>query len=1638
MAARSTLHNPTVAMMTLAPRAARRCAPPSLLTRALVLAVLAQTAACSDDGTTSPAADSGAEPDAEPDVAADVPDSAPDADASADDAQDAQDTDDADTAGYECEKTLDCALLEDGTVCNGTLACDVANHKCILNAATIVACDKAGDTVCTKNLCNAKTGVCEQLAVVDGTACDDGASCSDKDMCKGGSCAPGSDICECQQDQDCDAKDDGDLCTGTLYCDKTASLYTCKLNPGTVITCSTESDTDCRKTVCAAKTGVCSPQPVKTGEPCEWDGNACTLDTCKAGECTSGPLSTDAACECKQTADCTKHGDGNACNGTLYCNKAAKRCEINPATVAHCTTFGDTACRTSACDPKTGACSTIKAQDGSGCDDGVPCTGNEACKAGECSEFDFTCACAKTADCAAVDDKNPCNGALYCNKAVGKCVTNPATVLSCATTGTSVCAASVCDPTSGKCNAQANTDGIACESDGTACTSVDRCAAGVCEPGANHCPCSKTSDCATFDDNNGCNGSLYCDVSNADSTAWRCTVNPASVVHCAAGEPCQPLTYDTKTGTCAKAAAEDGVPCDADGFVCTADACAKGACAAGQNLCVCNDNADCTGYEDGDVCNGSLFCDAKLTVPVCVVDPLSVVACAAPLADACTAQSCNPSNGACVTGPARQGLECDDAKPCTVGDTCAVGLCVGAPAAATALCDDGNACTTGDRCASSACISTTSMSCDDANACTDDACDPNKGCSHANNTAACSDGVACTGVDACVSGACKAGAELLTATVWSFSPSEFVGIVPLGKGYLVAGYGGPPALPRGRVAIIDQQAAITDGGTTDVASQMRFTAVAVAKSGPVAVGFFASQGVYRGHLARLTGTGELQSKPAFERGASERFLGLTAATKPDDIIVAGVTEVATNGGNDGVLLRIDTNNKITAVNNVGAGFDDMLTDVAARGSTVAPYVAIGSTKLSKGAPSEAWWLTFDESLKVHEKTTFGGDHDDAALAVSAAADGGWLVAGRSHTSQYVSHASLWKLNAAGHPVWQQKIGRDAVGGSQFTDVIEVNGVAIAVGGVVQGSATVLSATVALYDAAGRPMRTEELKLAGEAQSILTAVVADSSSTLAVVGASSIGGQSRAVFARLGAFGDATCAAAGACFGKSPQSCQDGDACTIDTCVGKGAGCQHNAAVDGATCEDGNVCTSLGTCKSGTCASPTPVWEQSATDGQNRVASSGVQLSDGKLVVAGWWVTGSNRAPWWVLYDADSGTRLHEFKAPQTASKGRYFAIAKLGSGKLALVGERSGSTTDATISIGTASAGQDAMVGFASVKGWASFSGVATDAQSIVAAGTTVITDGSTEILVAKVDATELKTTWSATFGGALSDSGSAVRLLADGDMVIAGALGIKGSAYDAIPWVAKVSGAGKLVWQRTYDAAKTGWFIDLALVASGVVLAGHTSIAANTQQELLVAMSTDGDFLHEVQPWQAVTPMHRINALAVGHDGTVLAVGQRGESFTSTAKPSSAMAQLLSAELAFQGSRAFNLGTRDAHDAAVALADGRWAIIGNYNQGTVNYATIRVLDRYLNATCVESQGCVHRATSDCADGDACTLTTCAAGVCKSTASPLAAPATTARCALWRPVLRGSARPARPRPAMMATAAPRMPAQPPPDVRTPS
>ncbi|MBI5607775.1 MAG: hypothetical protein HY902_02730 [Deltaproteobacteria bacterium] len=699
-----------------------------------------------------------------------------------------------------CDCLNDQECIDQSNVCTGPMICDPKTHTCE-EIGKGTKCPDASPSDCLESYCDpsAKTAkeACKVKTLADLAPCNDGIACTLKDVCQAGKCVPkeNENMCECLDSKTCQDKAGNatDLCNGIHYCDE---AHTCKKTAPTV--CDPGTD-PCVVNTCNPKTGKCTPTPKpETPIACS-DGNGCTTaDVCEVteggvftGKCQSGTNT----CKCTKNADCANKEDGDVCNGTLFCNKLLGECQINPASIVTCQTALDTVCEKHVCNKVSGVCETLPterlkqicpvgkpdcgifvelaAEESPTlvlCDDGNPCTAASSCKQGQCAaeKTAYTCKCQDDGDCAGQDDGDLCNGILYCNKSNGTCEVNPASVVVCPTMGDTQCAKNVCNPKTGVCEQKPQANGpayVKCE-DGNPCTAFDYCQAdGSCHSGPNTCVCVADKDCASKEDGDLCNGTMFC-----NKATGACEVNPATVKFCTPqfDNQCRKNTCQPTTGECVMVIAGKNILCE-DGNPCTvSDTCAEGECTAGPNTCVCNNQADCGKLEDGNLCNGTLYCDLATTPHKCKVNPATLVSCPAGLDTACLINTCDPATGSCVMQPPPQMYAaCDDGNPCTTGDVCIGSVCESGanicgcttPDDCKAF-DDGNPCNGAMSCLAKLCAvnPSTVVACEAGDTCTKNVCEvaanSTTTCKPTPVLGACDDKNPCTS-DACAQGTCS-------------------------------------------------------------------------------------------------------------------------------------------------------------------------------------------------------------------------------------------------------------------------------------------------------------------------------------------------------------------------------------------------------------------------------------------------------------------------------------------------------------------------------------------------------------------------------------------------------------------------------------------------------------------------------------------------------------------------------------------------------------------------------------------------------------------------------------------------------------------------------------------------------------------
>jgi YVTN family beta-propeller protein len=409
----------------------------------------------------------------------------------------------------------------------------------------------------------------------------------------------------------------GDCCSATCQYEASGSPCAADIN-------------ECTDDECDGA-GTCMHPNSVLGTPCTPDGNVCTDDECDG----AGGCGVPNIAPCDDTIFCN---GADTCNGGACTQNAGNPCpghDVGPSCNDSCTEAGGGSC-------------TAADVSGTSCDDGLFCTAIDTCDgAGTCvgsgnpcpghnvgPNCNDSCTEAGGGSCTAADtDGTGCADGLFC-------------------TGADTCSGGACsghtgDPCTGgpdcadACNEAADNclepSGTACTDDGNACTDDECNGAGACTHPNNTDPCDDDLFCTGADTCSGgacshagdpCDGGLECaDVCNEG--ADNC-FEPSGTACTADGNVC---TDDECNGAGACAHPDNTDSCD-DGLFCNgADTCGGGSCSthAGDPCPGPDGDGNCAEScdEAGDACtlpdpNGGSCTDG---------DPCTV-------GETCTAGSC--------------------------------------------------------------------------------------------------------------------------------------------------------------------------------------------------------------------------------------------------------------------------------------------------------------------------------------------------------------------------------------------------------------------------------------------------------------------------------------------------------------------------------------------------------------------------------------------------------------------------------------------------------------------------------------------------------------------------------------------------------------------------------------------------------------------------------------------------------------------------------------------------------------------------------------------------------------------------------------------------------------------------------------
>ena len=545
---------------------------------------------------------------------------------------------------YVCDDGKECTADD----CDGAGDCSysVLPGRCLISGKCYEDGELHTDSDCRE--CQA-TSAATAWTNDDDNECSDSDACTVGDACLEGECIPGTGTPDCDDNNPCTedlcdadsgcasspidgACDDGNSCTQSEVCVDSQCL-------GEPMDC--DDGNDCTQDDCAPESG-CKYEPLPgdcdDGDPCSV-GDFCSDGTCKPGgtplncddlnECTDD--SCDQAAGCFYLENSVECDDGDACTIGDVCGIG--QCQPGAGTPP-CDDGND--CTDDSCDPAVGC---INANNVAECDDGNICSIGDQCAGGGCQPGNVVLACddgdACTDDvcqpdggCQHVLNNAPCSDGNECTENdicdAGTCA---GFLKSC--DDLNVCTIDGCNPfVPGGCTHAPNDAG--CD-DGNDCTLGDTCAGSQCLPGAGQKNCDDGNDCTE-------------DVCDPDSGC----------------------VHSNIVGFC-----EDDNPCT------QSDYCANGQCNSGPNVCLCTTNQDCLIQENGDLCDGTLFCDIASIPYSCKVNPTTVVTCNPALNTQCSNQKCVPATGNCVPEPVNSGVPCDDQDGCTSQDKCNAGICSG-------------------------------------------------------------------------------------------------------------------------------------------------------------------------------------------------------------------------------------------------------------------------------------------------------------------------------------------------------------------------------------------------------------------------------------------------------------------------------------------------------------------------------------------------------------------------------------------------------------------------------------------------------------------------------------------------------------------------------------------------------------------------------------------------------------------------------------------------------------------------------------------------------------------------------------------------------------------------------------------------
>ena len=175
------------------------------------------------------------------------------------------------------------------------------------------------------------------------------------------------------------------------------------------------------------------------------------------------------------------------------------------------------------------------------------------------------------------------------------------------------------------------------------------------------------------------------------------------------------------------------------------------------------------------------------------------------------------------------------------------------------------------------------------------------------------------------------------------------------------------------------------------------------------------------YLARLDGMGRLQWEKALGGAGDDRTFGVRQ-TGDGGCVVAGATNsFSSRGDNDVYLAGVAASGELRWQQSFGGTGEDSAFCVHQTGG--GGYIVAGETNSSGAGDDDVYLVKVDAAGQKEWEKTFGGSGWDLAECVEQTADGGYVVTGRtSSTEDGNFDVYLVKTDAAGVQQWEKTFG----------------------------------------------------------------------------------------------------------------------------------------------------------------------------------------------------------------------------------------------------------------------------------------------------------------------------------------------------------------------------------------------------------------------------------------------------------------------------------------------------------------------------------------------------------------------------------------------------------------------------------------